>query len=88
VEIPEDLRRPAGAGILPAAVADLERHAFKRDKGFLVKLALFLVVGVVFGIFVFIKMTSPEVGSCVADGFGGVTGEQQGPEGGGAPAGD
>lgn len=54
-------------------MVDLERHAFKRDKRFLVRLIVFLIIGAAFGAFLFVKITSPEVGTCVAGGFGDAT---------------
>lgn len=54
-------------------MADLEEHAFKRDKRFLVRLILALLVGVVAGAFLYAKLTSPAAGTCAARGFEGVT---------------
>lgn len=49
-----------------AAVGDLEERALRRDKGFLVKLAAGLLVGVVFGLFVWGKLTSSSFAGCVS----------------------
>lgn len=51
-------------------VADLEKHAIKRDKRFLLRLFLFLAVGGLAGFLLFVKMTSPEVATCAAGSFG------------------
>jgi len=51
-------------------VADLEKHAIKRDKRFLMRLVLFLSIGCLAGFLLFVKMTSPEVATCAARGFG------------------
>lgn len=54
-------------------MADLEEHAFKRDKRFVVRLVLVLLAGVLFGGFVYTKLTSASVGGCAARSFGTVT---------------
>jgi hypothetical protein len=51
-------------------MADLEKHAFKRDRRFLVRLVLLLAVATLAGVLLFVKMTSPEVGTCAAGTFG------------------
>jgi hypothetical protein len=51
-------------------MADLEEHAIKRDKAFLVRLVLALVAGAIAGVFIFAKLTDESVGSCAADAFG------------------
>lgn len=50
-------------------MADLEKHAFKRDNRFLVRLVLALVVAAMFGVFIFAKLTDPTIASCAADAF-------------------
>ncbi len=52
-------------------VADLEADAFKRDRGFLWKLALVLVGGVVAGVFMFAYLTGESVMGCAAEAIGG-----------------
>jgi hypothetical protein len=47
-------------------MADLDRYAIQRDRRFLVRLLLLLVVGAIVGIVVFAKLTSDESMSCVA----------------------
>ena len=54
-------------------MADLEEHAFKRDKRFLVRLVLFLIIGALAGIWVAAKLTSAGTAGCAANAFGGVT---------------
>lgn len=56
-------------------MADLEKHAIKRDKRFVVRLVLFLVIGLFVGILLFAEMTSEEVGGCAAGVFSGATGQ-------------
>ena len=51
-------------------MADLEKHAIKRDRRFLVRLVLLLVIGTLAGVLLFVKMTSEEVGTCAAGTFG------------------
>lgn len=64
-------------------MADLEEHAFKRDKRFLVRLVLALLVGVVAGSFLYAKLTGPGVGGCASRAFQNVTDGSGGPGGGG-----
>ncbi len=52
-------------------VASLEDHAIQRDKRFLVRLVLLLVIGAVFGLFVFDHLTGSEVANCAARSMGG-----------------
>lgn len=54
----------------PAAMADLEEHALRRDGRFLVRVVGFVLTGAVIGSILFAKMTSPEVGTCAARAFG------------------
>lgn len=60
-------------------MADLEHHALKRDRRFLVRLVLFLLVGAGFGAFLYAKLTSTEVGTCAADAFRGSGGSVERP---------
>ena len=48
-------------------MADLEEHAFRRDKRFVVRLALTLIVAFVAGMFLFGRLTSPGTAGCAAD---------------------
>jgi len=48
-------------------MADLEEHAFKRDKRFVVRLVVALSVGLVAGIFVAGRLTSDQTAGCAAD---------------------
>jgi len=54
-------------------MADLEEHAFKRDKRFLVRLILGVIVAVMSGLWVATHLTSSSTGSCAANMFGDVT---------------
>jgi hypothetical protein len=51
-------------------MADLEAHAIRRDRRFLVRLAVGLLLGALAGAWVFGKLTSHETGSCAASLFG------------------
>ncbi len=59
-------------------MADLEKHAIKRDKRFLVRLILMVGIGITAGVLLFIKMTSPEAGTCAAGAFGAAAGDGSG----------
>jgi hypothetical protein len=48
-------------------MADLEEHAFKRDRRFIVRLVLSLAVSAVFGLYVYAHMTSRRTAGCAAD---------------------
>jgi hypothetical protein len=48
-------------------MADLEEHAFKRDKRFIVRLALTLIVASLAGLFIAGRLTSQGTASCAAD---------------------
>jgi hypothetical protein len=65
-------------------MADLEQHVVKRDKRFLVRLVLGLLIGVLVGGFLYGQMTSPETGACAADLFGVGSGGGEDPGGGGS----
>jgi hypothetical protein len=54
-------------------VADLEADAFKRDRGFLGRLALVLIAGTIAGLFMYGYLTGETVAGCAAQAFGGVT---------------
>ncbi|MEM9191067.1 MAG: hypothetical protein AAGF12_17935 [Myxococcota bacterium] len=51
-------------------MADLEKHAFRRDKRFLVRLALLLAAGAVLGVVLMAALTSSDVSTCAAESFG------------------
>jgi hypothetical protein len=55
-------------------VADLEKHAFKRDRRFIVRLVLLLAIALLAGVFLWAKMTSTSFGTCAAGAFGSTTG--------------
>lgn len=57
-------------------MADLEKHAIQRDKRFLVRLVLLMLIGAAAGALLFVKMTSPEVGTCAANSFGAAADEE------------
>ena len=48
-------------------MADLEEHAFKRDRRFVVRLVTTLLLGVVAGLFLFAQLTSKRTSGCAAD---------------------
>lgn len=48
-------------------MADLEQHAFKRDRRFIVRLVLTLAVSLVFGLFIYDHLTSRRTAGCAAD---------------------
>jgi hypothetical protein len=50
-----------------SAMADLEQHAFKRDRRFVVRLVLMLACGLLFGLFVYAQLTSDHTAGCAAD---------------------
>lgn len=56
-------------------MANLEQEALRRDRRFIVRLVLALVLGAVGGIFIFGQLTGARVASCAAEAFGGVTGD-------------
>ena len=59
-------------------VTDLEEHAFKRDRGFLVKLAISLSLAVVAASLAFMGLTSDQGAGCAARSYLGEP--QQGPQ--------
>jgi hypothetical protein len=48
-------------------MADLEEHAFKRDKRFIVRLVLTLSLSALFGLYVYAHLTSKRTAGCAAD---------------------
>jgi hypothetical protein len=48
-------------------MADLEEHAFKRDRRFVVRLVLMLACGLAFGLFVYAQLTNDRTAGCAAD---------------------
>lgn len=50
-------------------MADLEKHAFRRDKGFIVRLVLVLLVATVAGLYVYANLTSDRTAGCAARTF-------------------
>ena len=61
-----------GRACTSLAVADLEEHALRRDRRFLVRLGLSLGVGLIVGLFLFAKLTSEDTGTCASTMFGSV----------------
>lgn len=51
-------------------MADLEKLAIQRDRGYLVRLILLLGVGVLVALFVFQWLTGARVSGCVAEQIG------------------
>jgi flagellar basal body-associated protein FliL len=62
-------------------MADLEKHAIKRDKRFIVRIVVLIAIAAAAGLLLIDRMTSESVGGCAADLFGGAAAEE-------APAGD
>jgi len=48
-------------------MADLEAHAIRRDRRFLVRLIVGLALGAIAGVWVMDHLTSRETGSCAAN---------------------
>ena len=48
-------------------MADLEKHAFKRDRRFIVRLVLTLSLSALFGLYVYAHLTSRRTAGCAAD---------------------
>jgi hypothetical protein len=48
-------------------MADLEEHAFKRDRRFVVRLVLMLSLAALFGLYVYSHLTSRHTAGCAAD---------------------
>ena len=59
-----------------ATMADLEEQALKKDRRFLVRLVLVLVVGGIASLWMFSAMTSDRAKGCAADAVGGVADER------------
>jgi len=51
-------------------MADLEQHAFKRDKRFVVRLVLTLSLSLLFGLYIYGHLTSRRTAGCAADAVG------------------
>ncbi len=54
-------------------MADLEEHALKRDKRFVGRLIVGLVLAALAGFFLYAQLTSSSVGGCAARTFGSVS---------------
>ncbi|MEY4509481.1 MAG: hypothetical protein RLZZ450_1603 [Pseudomonadota bacterium] len=50
-------------------MADLEEHAFRRDKRFVVRLVLTLIVALLGGLFIYGRLTNQGTASCAAGAF-------------------
>jgi hypothetical protein len=48
-------------------MADLEEHAFKRDRRFVVRLVVGLLVAALGGLFIAARLTSDSTAGCAAD---------------------
>jgi hypothetical protein len=57
------------------AVADIEQDAFKRDRRFLFRLVIVMVIAVAAGIFLFMNLTSDGAKGCATEAVGGVAEE-------------
>ena len=58
-------------------MADLEKLALKRDRGYLTRLLVSLVIGGGAAIFVFAGLTGKKTTGCVADSLLGATGSEE-----------
>jgi hypothetical protein len=58
--------RSTARGTRETGMADLERLAVKRDRGFLVRLVLLLCVGLCASVVVFVAVTGKRTTSCMA----------------------
>ncbi len=56
-----------------APMADLEKLAVQRDRGYLVRLVLLLGVALLVSVFMFGWLTGSHLSGCMAGSFGGVT---------------
>ena len=61
-------------------MADLEELALRRDRGYLVRLVLLLVVGLGFALFVYGWLTGSGVSGCLAEALGGEKPKQAAPQ--------
>ena len=64
-------------------MADLEEHAYKRDKRFIVRLVLTLSLSILFGLYIYGHLTSRRTAGCAADSAL----SEGGADAGGAPTG-
>ena len=62
-----------------AAVADLEEHALRRDRRFLVRLVVLLLLGGVGGLWAVSHLTSSGFAGCAARTFGATSTGEAGP---------
>jgi hypothetical protein len=58
-------------------MVDLEKLAIQRDRGYLVRLVLLLVVGVLVSIFLFAWLTGSSTTGCVSNTVGGAAPPQE-----------
>ncbi len=58
------MRIAAAARRIAHSMADLEEHAFRRDKRFVVRLVLMLTVAALGGMFVFVNLTRGSGAGC------------------------
>lgn len=52
---------------LAVRMADLEEHAFRRDKRFVVRLVVTLILATLAGLFLFARLTSESTAGCAAE---------------------
>ena len=52
---------------------ELEKWALRKDKGFVVRLVIFLLLGFLFGALIFSKLTDSDLSGCMARGFSAFT---------------
>jgi hypothetical protein len=60
-------------------MADLEKLAIRRDRGYLVRLVLLLVVGGLVSVFLFAWLTGSKTSGCVASTVGGADSADKAP---------
>lgn len=60
-------------------MADIEQDAFKRDRRFLVRLVLVMIVAIIAGVVLFANLTGERAKGCATEAVGGVA-EQPGSE--------
>lgn len=51
-------------------MADLEEHAFRRDRGFLVRIVVLLLLGGILGLWAVSHLTTRTFGGCAAEMLG------------------
>jgi hypothetical protein len=60
-------------------MADLEEHAFKRDRRFVVRLVLTMIVALIGGLYLYAQLTSRRTAGCAAEAVSGSGGAAKSP---------